>query len=332
MQMNRKKRSVVRLTGNLSSVFLHKKADFSPLLLIFLTFYVISCSTPLFSPGTSNAKSAPLSSTTASSQQNNGSALGWSTGYYVGWLQDGYPPQTIPWKAITVLNHSSLTTSDKRDGTITLAHHLTPTYMHAAVAAAHTHHVKILISIGGSDDYNFDAACNSTNRDKFINNLINIMKTYGYDGIDLDIEQDFGAPDHTDYIACVAGIQDALSVITPRPLLTEAADPDWQAPMLTQVWRYLDEINLMSYHTNYQTIGDKLNNYTSLGVPKNKLGIGLGLGDGNGVDTTVDNCRGKAEYAMDNGYGGIMEWIITDDQAAHHGKTPCFDAIAPYVS
>lgn len=251
--------------------------------------------------------------------------VSWSSGYYPGWQQAAHPPQTLPWNAITVLNQFSVMTSSSRDGTITLAHSLTPAFMQAAVAQAHSHHRKILIAIGGAEDNNFDAACNPTNRGKFIANLVGIMQSYGYDGIDLDIEQDFGSPAHTDYIACVAGVRAALDRISPRPMLTMAADPDWQAYMAVQVWQYVDQINLMSYWADVTAIPSKLNNYTSRGIPKSKLGVGLGTGSDGGIDTTAAACGAKTQYVVNNGYGGVMEWQIQD------GSTACLAAVALHV-
>jgi hypothetical protein len=93
----------------------------------------------------------------------------------------------------------------------------------------------------------------------------------------------------------VAGIRSALDRINPRPLLTEAADPSWQAYMLVQVYQYLDQINLMSYGADAGTIATDLNNYTSRGIPKAELGVGLGIDDG-GVDgSNPADCAAKAQ-------------------------------------
>jgi chitinase len=258
--------------------------------------------------------------------------VSWSASYYPGWQQAAHPPATLPWKAVTELIQFSVMTSASRDGSInSQAHSLTPTFMQAAVAEAHRQHRKVLLSIGGAEDNNFDAACNPTNRSKFIGNLVNLMQSYGYDGIDLDIEQDFGAPAHTDYIACVAGVRAALDRITPRPMLTMAADPDWQANMAAPVAQYVDQINLMTYWADVTVIPSKLANYTRLGVPKAKLGVGLGTGSDGGIDTTAAACGAKTLYVVNNRYGGVMEWEITDDQALHGGQTPCLDAVAIHV-
>lgn len=258
-------------------------------------------------------------------QPNNGIKLGWSSGYYVGWLQSTYPPQTIPWKDFTHIIHFSLKTN--RDGSLMYTHGMTPAFMQALVTEAHKHNVKALLSIGGDDDQNWDGACSSASRATFVHTLVSTMQTYGYDGLDLDIEQDFGYPNYTDYASCIQQLRSALDKITPRPTLSMAVVPEWQAYQASHAWQYIDQLNMMSYGTDASRIGNLINNFTSLGFPKSRLGIGIDF-------VANDNapwCGGLAQYAVNNGVGGIMEWVITEDQAQHNGQTPCLNAISNYV-
>ena len=257
----------------------------------------------------------------------SGARVGWSSAYYVAWEQGAHPPSTLPWSDISVLIHFSVKTSSARNGTInTTTHGMSPASMQATVAAAHQHGKKILLSIGGSDDLNWDAACSATYRSTFISNLVGLMRTYGYDGLDLDVEQDFGSPAHTDFIACVSGIRAALNTINPRPMLTEPGDPSWQAYMIAPVAPYLDQINLMSYWGSVTQIPAEIANYTGRGVPKTKLGVGLGLDPGM-IDTNVSSCQAKTAYAANNGFGGVMEWIVTDAAAP-----ACMAVVGSYLA
>lgn len=283
---------------------------------------------------------SPTPSLTPKPSQNNGK-VNWSSGFYPGWQQASYPPNTLPWQAITQLNQFSLLTGKGRDGSIdTTAHGLTPSFMQAAVVQAHKQNRKIFITIGGADDNNWDGACNITNRITFINNLVGIVQQYGYDGVDLDIEQDFGSPAHTDYIACVSGIRNALNNLTPKKGLTEDGDPDWQGYMLAQVWQYLDQINLMSYGVTASTVQKGLSNYTSKGIPANLLSIGIGLESGEADATSsIQDCIDKVQYALGLSiynsshtvYGGVMQWTIPDDPVDHNGQYSCLNAIGSYV-
>lgn len=42
--------------------------------------------------------------------------------------------------------------------------------------------------IGGMADQNWQTACNNTYRKRVVTNLVNYVKSTGFDGIDLDIE------------------------------------------------------------------------------------------------------------------------------------------------
>ena len=294
-----------------------------------------SCN-PATTPGITTSPlvtNIPVASTTPKPSSTlapspSGSGFGWSVAYYTGWEQIDYPPSTLVWNAFTELIQFSLMSTN---GSVNLAHSLTPALMQDAVSAAHAHNKKILISIGGAEDVDFLAACNTTNRNTFITGLVGIMKQYGYDGIDLDIEQDFSS-DYPDYIACVSGIRSALDQITPRPMLTMAADPDWQAQMASQVAQYVDQINIMSYWSDVTKLQTELSNYTSVGIPKNKIGIGFGVvKSDNEVDWDVTNCTAKANFAASNTYGGVMIWTINDDQISNNGQTPCLNVIASHL-
>jgi chitinase len=243
-------------------------------------------------------------------------------------MADAYPPSTIVWGAATHVIAFAATTSPARNGTLSLTEtSLTPAIMTSLSTAAHAHSKKALVSIGGAGDTNWDAACNATNRATFVANAINLMTTNGFDGIDLDIEQDFT---HANYTACVAAFRTAINA-HPNHLLTMAADPDWQQSMVTLVWQYLDQINLMSYWSTIAQLSGQVANYTSLGIPKSKLGIGIGnVGSDSELDTTGPRCAAKAQYSITNGMGGIMVWIAQEQ--GDHAGTPCQSALVPYVT
>ena len=43
------------------------------------------------------------------------------------------------------------------------------------------------------------------------------------------------------------------------------------------------------------------------------------------------DCGNLARYAAANGLEGVMIWNLQEEAAEHHGHSPCFDQIAPYV-
>lgn len=283
----------------------------------------LACGTPVAATAVpvATATAAPTATGTPSSVGK----LGWSSAYLAGWLQPN-DLSSLPWTGITHL--ISFTMQNNRDGTLDdgAGTSLTPARRTAAVQAAHSHGKKALLAIGGIDDQNWDAACSPAIRPTWVNNVVAAMQQSGYDGIDLDVEQDWQYPDHTDFIACVRDLRARFDTMTPRPLLTEPGDPDWQAPMLSQVWQYLDQVNLMDYWRDAAGNQAGLDRYVAAGIPKRLLGVGIGLDDGGYDGTHTADCAAKAKLAVDGGYGGVMEFTVTGPGAA-----ACFGGIAPYV-
>jgi chitinase len=81
------------------------------------------------------------------------------------------------------------------DGTVTmtgLEGSLNPTA--AEIATAHSAGKKVLISIGGALGSQSFSMTSQSQEDNFVNSIIGIVNTFGYDGIDIDIERNLDAP------------------------------------------------------------------------------------------------------------------------------------------
>lgn len=125
-----------------------------------------------------------------------------------------------------------------------------------AVAAAHAHGKPILFSIGGAGGGGWNSALsNSTTRATAVNNLINFMNQYQFDGIDLDPEESTitGAANSWDDFIDVFALELKTKMNTgtafydnsKKPILTAAIFNnfnDW-----ARAEPYLDQINIMSY-------------------------------------------------------------------------------------
>ena len=238
--------------------------------------------------------------------------VGWSMGYYPAWNQSAVPPSQINWKAITHLAHFALTAYS--DGSLNVnANSLNDARCRAAVAEAHKHNVKIVISIGGYlAGAGLTSATKPANIHKFVKNLLDFMRKYGYDGIDTDWEENFN---DVQFLAWHKELRDSINNITPRPLLTMAG-AGFFAKHCAPSWSYVDQLNDMSYDLKYNNLTNRLKQFTDLGVPKSILGVGIGIGSatpvGNGemVDGTPTDWSGKAMWSINNGMGGIMQWQI----------------------
>jgi hypothetical protein len=203
---------------------------------------------------------------------------------------------------------------------------LSDAYCQAAVQEAHNKGRKILICVGGAGTGDsFVVASNNTNRANFITNIVNFMKKYNYDGVDMDWEELRGA--NASYVTLHKELRAELEKITPRPLLTVAM-ADYLASVCGQIYTYVDQMNAMSYWTNAGGMNGFMSPLLSAGIPKKILGVGMGLDPAdNEIDQDSSSCRAKCQYALNNGYGGVMTWDISG--AAN--KLLCYQAIAKYV-
>jgi chitinase len=238
--------------------------------------------------------------------------VGWSTAYYPGWNQAAFPPASIDWKGVTHISHFALTAGP--GGSLIIgANGLNDAYCKAAVAEAHRHGKKILICIGGQGaGTGLKIACAPGNIHKFVKNLLDFMRKYGYDGIDTDWEDGF---DDTQFLAWHKELRDSLDRISPRPLLTLAGG-GYFAKHCAPAWPYVDQMNDMSYDIKYNHLAVSLKQFTDLGVPPSLIGVGIGigndLGENNGqmVDGTPVDWDGKVAWAADQRLGGIMQWEL----------------------
>ncbi len=228
----------------------------------------------------------------------------WVSAYYAGWMQgqnnDGYlPAQDIDYSAVTQIIHFALVPNS--DGTLDYSSNsITPANSAALVADAHAAGVKALICVGGwNSESAFMGATSPTNLTTFVSNLINFIKSRGYDGIDIDWEP-ISSGDLVQYTAFITALRTALNLISPRPLLTAATQ--WQPAIFSTLAGDFDEINLMTYDfsgawqgwvtwhnspvynggVKFPSTGgyvpsanDMASSFSTAGIPKNKLGIGI---------------------------------------------------------
>ncbi|MDB5048311.1 MAG: chitinase [Fibrobacteres bacterium] len=256
--------------------------------------------------------------------------VGWSMAYYPGWDQEDLTPDKINWKAITHLAHFALIPGP--NGTLNPdANDLQEPFIKDAVAEAHKHNVKILISIGGENAGTaLEDACSPANIHTFVKNLLAFMRKYGYDGIDTDWEDGFN---DAEFLAWHKELRDSINKISPRPLLTIAGG-GYFAEHCARAWPYVDQMNDMCYDLKYNHLTARLKQFTDQGVPKSILGVGIGIGndptEGNGemVDGTAADWDGKVNWAISNGMGGIMQWEVMDNALV----AACYTHLQQYIN
>ena len=208
------------------------------------------------------------------------------------------------------------------------------------VANVHTHHRLALITIGGIDDQHWEIACNDTYRSAFVSNLVNYMKSNGFDGIDLDIEDDAWSaegPPSSAMTTCVEAITTAVHATTTaagaRPLISEDVTTPWMGSWVAPFQSDIDQFNLMTYGdtcaNQCASFASDIQQTVSQGVPKAKMV--LGIDDIDSYPPSGD-CGNIAKYASQQGFAGVMVWDIHQDAVHNNGSFSCFDQLAPYVT
>ncbi|WP_167772856.1 glycosyl hydrolase family 18 protein [Ramlibacter humi] len=168
---------------------------------------------------------------------------------------------------------------------------------------------KALLMVGGmGDGAGWELSTNAANRARFVGNLLDYLDAHGYDGVDIDWEDNLDTTACRDQLRLLLQDLRAASPLRARwassPLIitfpgyalnmnTDAVEP-WKVEIASLV----DQYNLMSYGMAYDApgwattffcaIGGETVNtpmdletsiaaYVAAGVPADKLGIGIGF-------------------------------------------------------
>jgi Glycosyl hydrolases family 18 len=176
------------------------------------------------------------STPTATVQAAAGSGTGVSVGFDVAVDR----ATTTPWNAIT---QDNLFTIQTTAGSMldTWGQGMSSVNVPQWVANVHAHHRLAMITIGGIADQHWEIACNDTYRSAFVTNLVNYMVTNGFDGVDLDIEDNTWAaqnPPAAAWDTCVRVIATAAHAATTaagaRPIVSEdVTTPGWASTSRT---------------------------------------------------------------------------------------------------
>jgi len=198
------------------------------------------------------------------------------------------------------------------------------------VAAAHAHNVQAIIAIGGSDDQNWQNACNNSNRAQFVTNLVNFAVSHGFDGIDLDIEDDFWSAQNAPVAAmttCIEVIATAAHAATShagkRLYVSEDVITNWQGPWVAPSQASIDQFNLMTYGDNLATLNADVQATHRQGLPYAKMTVGVD------VDEHAEpngGCGQYATWAKQHGLMGSFIWDAISDTRKYNNA--CTNGLA----
>ena len=168
-------------------------------------------------------------------------------GYYPQWIQASFPVNQIDFSVITHVIHSFAWPNE--DGSIDSYSQMLDQNIAEVV---HQNNRKLLLAFGGwGNTAGFpQMVASADSRQAFIDNLLEIFDTYGYDGIDLDWEYPSNASEKTNLTLLVQEMRAEFDNINPELMITMAVGPsDWSG----QHFEYeilkesLDWFSLMGY-------------------------------------------------------------------------------------
>ncbi len=278
----------------------------------------------------------------------------WVSAYYAVWVQQAgtLTPAQIDYSAFSHLIHFAVVPA--ADGTIdTSKDNITPADSEAVIKPAHKADRKVLLSVGGwLSAAAFRGAYSDAHRPVFIANLVHLVTSRGYDGLDIDMEP-LASSDAPGYMAFIRDLKAQMTAASPKLLLTAATAA--QPEMFARLSPQFDQINLMTYDlagpwTGFKTwhnsalYGDgqtlmnpgqpfpsasgMVEKFITAGVPRRKLGIGAAF---YGTVWTGADAPGQpiSGVTMQTGvtYGVIMDSYFQPGRARWDSQ-----AQAPYLS
>ena len=246
----------------------------------------------------------------------------WVSAYLAAWQHDAGTPYSnwgritvddIPWNDFTHLIYFALNIAP--DGTPGLPlepekrSNFNSDRLVDITAAAHARDKMILYSVGGAGNYHgFQSAIKKPHRQTLIATLTDLIQTYGFDGVDIDMEP-IHSSDFKNYEAFIRELSvvfdTMLTARGKRPLLTIAALKGMEVfKLYSRVQDLVDQINIMTYdmampwrgwhawhnsalyssgltfrrnRREVSSVDQKVHEALKAGLKREKIGIGIGF-------------------------------------------------------
>ncbi len=212
--------------------------------------------------------------------------------YVVGYFPSYRDPATVPdvkFKMCNVINYAFANVNSA--GGVTLA---SPTVLTAVRAKAKNNGAKVFISLAGSTTDWKNMAATQTGRTNYIKQVMDIVRNYGLDGVDVDWEFP-STSDGTDvtYTALMKELSDSCHLGSKYYLTTALTSGKYVGSYTNAIsstlWtgNYVDFFNIMAYddfnttvaykhHSDYALSQVCLNYWiTTRGIPASKVVLGI---------------------------------------------------------
>ena len=175
----------------------------------------------------------------------------WVMGYYPGYDMTNYPIALIDWSCLTHIAFGPLKANP--DGTLNLDFDDNSgkpgqgeKNALALSTAARAHGVKSLLMLGGAGEGPNLKQAASAHFKTLVDALLAAVEALGYDGLDLDWEDDIVTGDLLALAQELRGKQQDILLTYPGPAInSNYMKPDWE---LAALHPYLDRFSVMSYY------------------------------------------------------------------------------------
>ena len=239
----------------------------------------------VFAPAGGSASTSPSSSPSAASPIK---AFGYYPKYRVGLPSVA----NLPFNKLSHIGFFNLAPTST--GGITYPEGSLIPDLPSLVSNAHANGTKVVLVIGGAGaapDTTWRAAI-TTYKTTFINNLVSLRNTYGFDGYDLDWEPFSSQSDQGSFETFVSDLKSALGASS--TLTAFLGNTAWKRTMAANIQNNIDFFNLSTYDLSYgysttmhdsplyatggQPTGESASDYVQLyiaaGIARSKINIG----------------------------------------------------------
>ena len=218
-------------------------------------------------------------------------------GYYPHWVQTSFPLSEIDFSVVTHVNHAFAWPDE--EGNIQTYDNL---FDIANSQTIHEQGAKFILSLGGwGNNVGFEAVVSSSSlRTAFINNLIEVCDSYGYDGVDLDWEHPSSISDRQNLNLLIEEMDSLFNEHNSDLLITMAIPvSNWSGQWydFSFLKNHIDFFNAMTYDMHGSWSSDAGHNsplfqsppgdpdgscstaivylVTTRGIPRQKINLGL---------------------------------------------------------
>jgi GH18 family chitinase len=267
-----------------------------------------------------------------------------SAHYLIGYMPSWQGAvEDIQYAKLTHINFAFVIPSPSGDGSLRPLEN--PAKLQKIVGLARADGVKVGIAVGGWSDLKnpgFEGlSASASGRENFADNLLELIRKYDLDGVDIDWEYPQGVVQSQHYNLMMHLLAEKLHA---RGKFLSAAVADGAengGAIPAELFQYVDFLNIMAYdgdeeagHSPYSLAESSLNYWLGRGLPKDKAVLGVPFYArpswktyktllAKGADPHADHFKGdsyngiatiarKSQLAVDRG-NGIMIWELSGD-------------------